>query len=454
MTPTTDEDLKEMGKQLPYERPDRSRTEAVRGNLMSAAAVPEPARPRRWLLLGSGFAAGALCAAVATALLVVQPRERVQGPEAVQVYSGTAMVKSEKWLGSTGDGFEQLVVLHSGTSRVVVPKDSPRNRTHVTTSNADIEGPGEWEVVVEQERLVSLKVTSGIATLRINGQGQRVFLSAGQTWTAPVTTADLTPELSPAIVANADSTPPSTAPRGSLPGEPMPDSAATNATVNPRANADDASTTLKPRTSTTSPSAPRTPTPRVASQRTTASGAPIETEIDRKAPTAPESASAQREERIVQTEVSADRAPRPAVTAPSENLSTGEPARPATPATSPASETERHFRAGWSLLRANKLADAIVELDAAARGEGPLAADARYYQAVALIRAKRGAEAERALVQFLDNAPTSTRRGRAAIMLGRLIADRGDAAGAKAWFELAARDADPTVAAAGKAALK
>ncbi len=38
------------------------------------------------------------------------------------------------------------------------------------------------------------------------------------------------------------------------------------------------------------------------------------------------------------------------------------------------------------------------------------------------------------------------------MMLGRLLADRGDASAAKAWFELAARDPDPAVAAAAKAA--
>lgn len=483
MTPTTDEDLKEMGKQLPHDRPDRSRTESVRANLLLAASVPEPARPRRWLLVGSGFAAGAMCAAFATALLIVQPREPLRDPAHVEVYSGTAMVKREEWIHPTVEGgVEKLVVLHSGKSRVVVPKDFPRNRTHVTTSNADIEGPGEWEVVVEQERLVSLKVTSGIATIRINGQGQRVFLAAGQTWTAPVTTTDLTPELSaaqPAIVATADSAP--TAPgtnNGAPTLEPMP-APTTPSTATAPIPGTTPATGFTPSTSTSTtdslpfktsittpavatpgiktPAAPRTLAPRTTSpraQRTTDSGAPIETELARETPAPPQKSGAKPEDKIVESELAPSRAPRPAVTAPSENLATGEPARPATPAVSPASETERHFRAGWSLLRANKLADAIIELDAAARGEGPLAADARYYQAVALIRAKRGAEAERALVQFLDNAPTSTRRGRAAIMLGRLITDRGDAAGAKAWFELAARDPDPTVAAAGKAALK
>jgi TolA-binding protein len=116
--------------------------------------------------------------------------------------------------------------------------------------------------------------------------------------------------------------------------------------------------------------------------------------------------------------------------------------------------TEKHFQAGWDLLRAGKAADAAIELGAAADAStSELASDARYFQAVALIRAGHSSEAERALVAFLDHAPRSTRRGRAAVMLGRLIAARGDRAGAKAWFESALHDGDPDVVAAARAEL-
>ena len=102
---------------------------------------------------------------------------------------------------------------------------------------------------------------------------------------------------------------------------------------------------------------------------------------------------------------------------------------------------------GQQLLRAGKDDDAARELAAAADagGDDPLAGDARYFQAVALTKAGRKTEAEHALVAFLDRWPHALRRGRAAVMLGRLIAERGDSATARTWFESASRDPDPSV---------
>ena len=75
-------------------------------------------------------------------------------------------------------------------------------------------------------------------------------------------------------------------------------------------------------------------------------------------------------------------------------------------------------------------------------------------QAVALVRANDPRAAERVLVQFLDSAPKSLRRGRAAVLLGRLLAERGDTKSARAWLESAANDPDPAIAAAAKAGLQ
>ena len=454
MTPTTDEDLQALGKQLPYEQPDRSRTESVRASLLAAAAHPAVPGTRRWLLVGGGFAAGVLAAA-AVALVLLRPSTETSAPIAHEAYArieSSSAAELEHTMVPTATGTDELVRVRAGKVRLAVPPTRTGDRVRVTTGDAEIVGSGAYEVVVAADSLASVTVTSGTATLKLAGQQQAVFLAAGQTWRSTVQTADLIPA-QPAIVANA-----STAPSGAPPLQPMPGTTQASPAPAPIADAiDDDVPPLKPMPAATSsrPIAPasRAKTPR--SPRTTDSGAPIETDlapdpIVGKGSVATKTV-APPTDTVGATEP--DRAPRAAVTAPSENLSAGEPARAPT-AASPTSETERHFRTGWSLLRANKLADAIIELDAAARGEGPLAADARYYQAVALIRAKRGTEAERALVQFLDSAPTSTRRGRAAIMLGRLITDRGDRAGARAWFELAARDSDPTVAAAGKAALK
>jgi TolA-binding protein len=124
------------------------------------------------------------------------------------------------------------------------------------------------------------------------------------------------------------------------------------------------------------------------------------------------------------------------------------------PSIAPApSSTERHFQTGWTLLRDGKYNAAAAELALAASGTEPLASDARYFQAIALTKARRAKEAETAIVAFLNNAPTSTRRGRAAVMLGRLLAARGDTKSARAWFSSALGDPDASVAGAAKAEL-
>ena len=119
----------------------------------------------------------------------------------------------------------------------------------------------------------------------------------------------------------------------------------------------------------------------------------------------------------------------------------------------PATPTEQHFRAGWALLRDANYVAAADELGLAAAGDEPLASDARYFQAVALTKAGRTREAEAALVGFLDRAAGSARRGRAAVMLGRLLAARGDTAAARTWFSTALEDTDANVATAAKAGL-
>jgi TolA-binding protein len=105
------------------------------------------------------------------------------------------------------------------------------------------------------------------------------------------------------------------------------------------------------------------------------------------------------------------------------------------------------------LLKAGKNAEAARELALAADAGGDLSADARYFQAVALMRAGRKTEAEQALVAFLDHAPSSLRRGHAEVMLGRLIAERGDKKAARLWLEAATHDADPDVVSAAHRAL-
>ena len=139
---------------------------------------------------------------------------------------------------------------------------------------------------------------------------------------------------------------------------------------------------------------------------------------------------------------------------------TAPPAEPAIATQTPVlvapgpSLVEQHFQRGTQLLRDGKSAEAAAELGLAADTSvsDPLAVDARYFQAVALLKANRPADAEHAILAFLDHAPTSPRRGRASVMLGRLLATH-DQGSARAWFQAALSDADPTVVAAATAGL-
>lgn len=120
----------------------------------------------------------------------------------------------------------------------------------------------------------------------------------------------------------------------------------------------------------------------------------------------------------------------------------------------PATAGETHFQVGWSLLRAGKAREAAAELQIAADAGGPLAADARYFEGVARAKAGDHAGAERVFAQFLDGKGAPSRRGRATLMLGKLLRDRGDVDGARARFEAALDDGDPAIAKAARAHLE
>ncbi len=423
--------LRELGRQLPYDRPDAARRDAVRGSLLVAASEGRPPVARsRWLLVGSGFAAGALAAA-AVAILVLRPASPTSPTtprDALATIESSSAAELERSMVATPTGTDELVRVRSGKVRLAVPKVRDGDHVRVRTGDAEVEGSGAYEVTVTADTLASVTVATGTATVRITGQQQTVFLAAGETWRASVVTADL--DIAPAKPDVAHTTPSSTAtpttvtpttvtPPTATPSTALP-SIATSATAAPAAARTTPPTTITPGITS------RTNTSRTTTPRTTAT-----------ATSAPTTAAPTTESQ-------------PAAPAPRTSIiATAEPA----PIVTGNSPTEQSFRAGHALLRANDYAAAAVELGKAADGDGPLAADAQYFQAIALTKAGRGAEAERALVAFLDRAPGSVRRGRAAVMLARRIVGRGDEKSARAWFESALGDPDPAVSSAARAGL-
>ncbi len=117
-------------------------------------------------------------------------------------------------------------------------------------------------------------------------------------------------------------------------------------------------------------------------------------------------------------------------------------APPEQPPADPGSESERHFRAGWTALRSGDAAAAVLAFELGQRSPGATALkeDLDFWRAVALARAGRVGDARASLDEFLDRHAASPRAGEAAAMVGWLLLDAGDLDGAAARFTLAAGD--------------
>jgi len=431
--PSNDDRLRELGKQLPWERPDAERGEAVRSSLLVAATEDDAGSHRkRWLLVGGGFAAGALAAA-AIALVIARPHaaEPIRPREAHARVDAPASARLEHTVTATASGTDELVRVRAGTVRLAVPAVRAGDRVRLQTADATVEGRGAYEVVVAADRLERVTVTAGTARVdvRVDGQPRQVFLAAGQTWRPTISTAELelpAPSDVPAHHPPAARVEPAATPAPAPIDVRAPGAAAerTGARVASARRVDGEAREA----STDEPGVPGPTTPSTPPSSAT-SASPSTT------PT-PDPLDAGVQPRM------------PAVTA----LETA-PTAPTSPRQ--ATATERHFQAGWALLRDGKAREAAIALGRAADGGGddPLAADARYFQAVALVRSNQRREAERVLVAFLDRAPRSLRRGRAAVLLGALLRDRGEVTSARAWFSSALDDADPAIAAAARAHL-
>jgi hypothetical protein len=134
------------------------------------------------------------------------------------------------------------------------------------------------------------------------------------------------------------------------------------------------------------------------------------------------------------------------------------PSSPAARAHKPAATPAQiAFGQGWEAMRAGNDADAVVAFELAARlaGHETIAEDAHYWRAIALARLGR-ASAPSAMEEYLGSHGRAPRAREISAMLGWMLIDRGDCAGAEARFRAAAADATPAVrdsARAGLAAL-
>ena len=122
---------------------------------------------------------------------------------------------------------------------------------------------------------------------------------------------------------------------------------------------------------------------------------------------------------------------------------------------SPPRQVEALYDQAWSELRAGRAGNAahVFERAALAAPGTPLAEDAAFWQGVALRRDGRRAPARRALATFIDRYPRSPRAGEAAAILGWLLLDDGDLAGAEHRLTAAAKDPVPRVRDSARAGL-
>jgi TolA-binding protein len=415
----TDDQLKELARELPVDRPDAARREAVRSQLLAAAETDDGQRGGiRWWHVGAGFAAGVVAAAAAIALMWRPSGHAApdasgdvaavmaRAPRAAIEASAQANFEREV-TASAHDGVAEVVHLHGGMLRLAVGALPASEHVRVQTRDAVVEGAGDYEVAVADDALKTVTVHDG--TARVTMDGKVVLLASGESWQAPVEASGF------GLRASG-------APGGA-------DARTSGFGLQASARAEG--------TAPAHHAVPVAPEP----EPPVATGSSARAEARSPQPEAPAAAQA------------AARSPQPA--APAAAQAAARSPQPEAPTASAHAAVERHFQAGYAALRANRADDAAAELAAAADADpaDPLAADARYLEGVALVQAHRPGEAERALVAFLDRAPTSLRRGRAAVMLGRLIADRGDNRAARPWFEAALHDGDADVETAARAGL-
>ena len=399
------DELAALAKQLDPPAPDEPRTEMIRASLLRAAAEDHREPRARWPFVAGGFTAGALAAAAAAIVVLhvghATPGARTATEQRAQIEASSG-ADFERTVTHGAKGNDEIVRLHGGRISLAVAELPSGDRVRVAANNGEIEGAGSYEVAVVDDAIREVTVKEGSARVRLIGS-QEVFLATGQVWKAPVVTADIKPTAPPPSDSSVIHTP-------SIASAPTPREAAPGLIRTPTPVAPTPPTPVAPAVAQQSPRMIPTPAPVAPTPH-------VEHQIVGTSPTVPE----------VQTMADAS----PGETPPNAITQIAKSDK------KPVNALEQHFAAGWALLRAGKSAEAARELAAAADagGDDPLAGDARYFEAVALTRAGRKTEAEHALVAFMDRSPHAVRRGRAAVMLGRLIAERGDAATARSWFD-------------------
>lgn len=196
-------DAQSLFKNFPRRAPSPTEHENAKQALLAAAA--QPAKTRRiWPLLVGLAAVFVLATSAALFFGSEPPGKAAPSPErrgVVYAGDGARFLQDRK----KGD---EVVRLTEGTITVEVEHLQPGERFRVVTGDAEVEVRGTaFEVVVHNDRLVSVKVIRGAVDVRPK-EKPTVRLSPGQKWETPeaasLPTSEPTPASEPASIPTSE----------------------------------------------------------------------------------------------------------------------------------------------------------------------------------------------------------------------------------------------------------
>jgi TolA-binding protein len=382
-------------KELPTATLSADRSRVLRDAiLVKAPVLGQRRRPARvWLLASATMAACLALVLLGRTWFTGAPEEKIIA--SVPVVRGTVAPQGSAVFTRASSQPDELVRVSEGTLHLKVHHLNQGERFRVVTSDAEVEVRGTaFEVRARDNRLLAVRVTEGLVEVRPTGR-PIMLLGPGKEWHA---------QEAPAVEAPAV---PSTAVEPSRPALGTSPSARVAYATTPRS---------------TVPRSRVAPEPTAGHQALTTSS-PSETPTPSERP------------------------------APSEEPA---PVKPQAPPPAPTAAVERQFQIGWSALRAHNTKEAARAFAEAASkaGEQPLAEDATFWHAVALERTAHDESARTALAIFIARYPHSPRTGEAQVLLGSLLLENGDKAGAAARFRAALADPVERVRANARAGLQ
>jgi TolA-binding protein len=448
-------DLEELARGLPSHEPNAVRRDAMRAALLeeARAAPPLARRPSR-ALVGAGVVA-ALAAGLLLWWSARPPGEPGAGAlrAAIQSSSGADFehTRVERSAGTRTAPTDEVVRLRQGRVALNVEHLSRRERFRVVTGDAEVEVRGTtFHVIVDADKLVEVAVTSGVVDVRPRG-GEPIALEAGHRWraddpvarpvatvTATESTASASTPTAPTATASPDSLGPLAAaspePAATHPSPAVASSPRSPAAGSPIAGSPAAGSPIAGSPAAGSPAA--RPPPAGSGSRTSPTPDSTPSAIAETAPTRNAPSGEDRDATTVpEAEVPETRPPTADELAPA-------PGRRAT-------ASEVAFGQGFRAVRQGNYGEAASLFELAIRlgPETPLAADARFWLAVARARAGAGRDE---LADFLARHPGHARAGEASAMLGWKLLEAGDRNGAAWRFRAALRDRDPAVRASAE----